>query len=217
MLSLSPFSTKSIFHSIVFLNFECRRLSTLSLWISAWINLMFSILPLPFSRNFQMKVCIQKCRREKCINIYSPLHTNLTHAYKGDHFLLTRSPSSMQRKCYFLVVLSVQIPQLICLGGWWWRVTWQNVSLLLLIFKVAAWLTLVPSQRVSCKLFPSGKLWKSLCVCVCGGGVGCGKVLQGVHLYIHSVFDFLNMRNMFGLEPISVWHRRAYQFWMTSR
>ena len=131
---------------------------------------MFSILPQPFGRNFQMKVCIQKCRREKHVNIYSPLHTNLTHACKGDCFLPTRSPSSTQRKCYFLVVLSVQTPRLICLGGRWWRVTWQNVSLLLLIFKVAAWLTLIPSQRVSCKSFPPGKLWNSLCVCVCGGG-----------------------------------------------
>ena len=78
---------------------------------------MFSILPQPFGRNFQMKVCIQKCRREKHINIYSPLHTNLTHAYKGDHLLPTRSPSSTQRKCYFLLVLSVQTLRLLCLGG----------------------------------------------------------------------------------------------------
>ena len=142
---------------------------------------MFSILPQPFGRNFQMKVCIQKCRREKRVNIYSPLHTNLTHACEGDCFLPTRSPSSTQRKCYFLVVLSVQTPRLICLGGRWWRVTWQNVSLLLLIFKVAAWLTLIPSQRVSCKSFPPGKLWNCVCVCVCVvGGVGCGKVFQGI-------------------------------------
>ena len=173
-------------------------------------KLNVSILPLPFGRNFQMKVCIQKCRREERINIYRPLHTNLIHAYKGDHFLRTCSPSSKQRKCYFLVVLSA-IPRLICLGGWWWRVTWQNVSLLLLIFKVAAWPTLIPSQRVSCKSFPSGKLWNSLCVCVCvcvcvwWGVLGVAKYLKESHLYIHSVFDFLlNMRNTFGLEPNSV-------------
>lgn len=156
---------------------------------------MFSTLPLPFNRYFQMKVCIQKCRREKHIDIYNLLHTHLIHAYKRDHFPLSPCPSSMQRKCYFLLaVLSVQkhLSWFVWVDGDEERlVAKREFGFVLLIFKVVAWLTRIPLQRAFYKSFPSGKLRNSLCVCVGGRVLGVAKCWKESHLYFHSAFDLL--------------------------